>query len=260
MKLLHSVAVVGVPFRDGQRDLKRLKKLVTHHRPKLYLLSPVLHNPTGTTIQSSEAFELLSILRTAGVYVVEDDVYADFVEMPMPRLTALSGHKGVAYVSSFSKTMSGGLRCGFVSAEPEIIKRITDLILGSSFGINSLTSIVVHKLLQSGLYRRNLKVLQNSITQMRWDTLRRLRNLGFDIPVEPAGGVFIWARWSGAADAAAISEIALKREILLAIGPSFSPSGDYGQYIRFNCTLMQNEVLWQQLRETLDKAEAAALK
>ncbi|MGB8817402.1 MAG: PLP-dependent aminotransferase family protein [Rhizobiaceae bacterium] len=255
---LYGVEVVGVPFRDGQRDLTRLEELVTRHRPKLYLLATTLHNPTGMSLRTAQAFELLSILRSGGVYMVEDDVYADLVDEPTTRLAALSGLRGVAYIRSFSKTMSGSLRCGFISAEPEIIEKIAALVLDSSFGLNSLTSIVAYKFLESGLYRRNLSLLRNSISQMRRDTMRILRELGFEIPIEPDGGVFIWARWNGEADAALISETAKRRLVLLAIGPSFSPSGEYGQYIRFNCTLMKGVAFWKQLREILIEAENLA--
>lgn len=260
LRRLHAVEVVGVPFRDGQRDLAQLSELVARCRPKLYLLASALHNPTGVNLSSPQAFELLSILRSAGVYVVEDDVYADLVEEPTIRLAALSGLKGVAYVRSFSKTVSGGLRCGFVSAESDIIEAIAALTLDASFGLNSVTSLVVFKLLESGLYRRNLSALRNSITQMRRDTMRNLRDAGFEIPIEPDGGIFIWARWMGAADAALIAEAARKRQVLLAIGPSFSPSGDFGQYMRFNCTLAKGTAFWKLFCEILTDAEYLAAK
>lgn len=63
---LHSVKVVGVPFNGQCRDLDALRRIIATHNPKLYLLSPFLHNPTGTTMPPSQVFEILSILRTAG--------------------------------------------------------------------------------------------------------------------------------------------------------------------------------------------------
>ncbi|WP_321340229.1 PLP-dependent aminotransferase family protein [Breoghania sp.] len=260
LRRLHLANVVGVPFRDGQRDLDKLAELVTRLRPKLYLMASVLHNPTGVNLPAAQAFDLLSILRAASVYVVEDDVYADLAEEPTTRLAALSGLKGVAYVGSFSKTISGGLRCGFISAEPDIIEALATLTLDSSFGLNSLTSIIVFKLLKSGLYRRNLSVLRNSITRMRLEMIRSLREAGFEVPIEPEGGIFVWARWTGAADASLIAETAGKRQVLLATGPSFSPSGDFGQYMRFNCTLAKGTAFWKLFREILADAERSVCK
>ena len=38
-------------------------------------------------------------------------------------------------------------------------------------------------------------------------------------------------------------------------GTSFSPSGDFGQYVRFTCTLLNPSVLWTKLDKVLEAAE-----
>ncbi|WP_321499971.1 aminotransferase class I/II-fold pyridoxal phosphate-dependent enzyme [Breoghania sp.] len=148
-------------------------------------------------LPTAQAFDLLAALRSAGVYKVEDDVHADLVDEPATRLAALSGLKGLVYVRSFSKTISGGLRCGSVSAESGTIEAIAALTLDFSFGLNSLSSVAVFKRLKSGLYRRNLSAPRTSITRMRVDMTRNLRGTGFEGPIEPDGGIFVWARWTG---------------------------------------------------------------
>ena len=259
MAELYDVTVVGVPFRGGERDLTALSRLIQTHRPKLYLLSPVLHNPTGSCISASQAFELLALMRDAGVYIVEDDVFADLDEKASIRLSALSGHVGVAYLGSFSKTVSSSLRCGFISCEPHIAAKLADQITATCFGLNRLTSIATYKLLNSGLYRRNLRILQKTVADERRTAVRWLESLGFDIPFKPSGGVFIWARWPGPASAQMISNVALNYKVVLAPGDSFSPSAQFGDHIRFNCSLMQNPGLYSKLKHILEDANQRAM-
>lgn len=188
--------------------------------------------------------------------MIEDDVYADLHERPAMRLSALSGQGGVAYVSSFSKTLSPSLRCGFISCEAEIAERLFAQAMVSNFGLNTLTSIVTYKLLESGSYRRNLQSMRKSVAEEREDAIAQLKKLGFEVPVKPESGVFIWARWPGPATAQLISDIAIKRDIVLAPGETFSPTGQYHKYIRFNCTLMKTPGLFPRMADVLIQANA----
>ncbi|WP_172982841.1 PLP-dependent aminotransferase family protein [Roseovarius bejariae] len=255
---LYGVKVVGVPFAGTERDLEALRRLVSAHRPKLYLLSPVLHNPTGSSITTNQAFDLLVLMREAGVYVVEDDVYADLDENATTRLSALSGQAGLAYIGSFSKTISPSLRCGFISCEPHIAKQLAERFAAASFGLNTLTSITTYKLLNSGLYRRNLRSLQKTVADERKTAVNRLESIGFEVPYKPKGGVFVWARWPGPASARLISDVALESGVVLAPGESFSPSARFGDHIRFNCTLMQTGGLYPRLKQILKDADKRA--
>lgn len=258
MQRNYGVTVYGVSLKNGVRDLEHLQALIHRHEPKLYVLAPILHNPTGTIIQTAHAFQLLSILKSSRIIVIEDDVFADIVPEATTRLSELSNLRGVAYVGSFSKTVSAGLRCGFIAAETEIMKKISDLALDTTFGLNSLTSIIVHKLLQCGSYRRSLNMLNAEILRLRHEAIAGLTALGFELPVENAGGIFIWACWPGKATASEISQIAITRQMQLAIGSSFSVTGSYSNHICFNCTLMKDDKLWKLLREIMSEAEEKA--
>lgn len=249
---LHGVDVLGIPFVDGKRDLALLRRLVEEQRPAMYLIASAPQNPTGHVLSPPEAFELLSILRSAGVFIVEDDVYSDLESKPSVRLAALAGLDGIAYIGGFSKVVSGGLRCGYVCAEPEIISELGHVLTMASFGLNTMTSLVIYKLLTSGVYRRNVDAMRGIIRGRRTEAMEQLRHLGFEIPLEPEGGIFIWARWPHAFDLDRTMKAALSRRLSLSPGTAFSPSGGFAEYFRFNCTLMHGEHFYDRLRDVFN--------
>ena len=91
------------PRQGDGPDLAVLEQLLLEHRPPLYVTTSVLHNPTGTSLTSAKAFQVLRLAEQYGVLLVEDDIYADFCEAPAVRLAALDQLRRVIYVGSFPR-------------------------------------------------------------------------------------------------------------------------------------------------------------
>ena len=70
-----------------------------------------------------------------------------------PGLAALDGFNRVILVGSFSKTLTGAARCGFIVARNDWMEGLTDLALATSFGTNDLTAQATHRLLLGGSYK-----------------------------------------------------------------------------------------------------------
>ncbi|HQT94914.1 MAG TPA: PLP-dependent aminotransferase family protein, partial [Thermoanaerobaculaceae bacterium] len=69
---LHQVRVVGIPVhRDGIRP-GEVAALLGQERPRLAILTPTLHNPSGLVLGEATRRELLGLLRERGVLVVEE--------------------------------------------------------------------------------------------------------------------------------------------------------------------------------------------
>lgn len=80
-----------------------MQALLAAHRPKLFFVNTVFHNPTATNIAPQIAFAILQLAQQYDFYVVEDDAYADLQSAPTQRLAALDQLNRVIYVSGFSK-------------------------------------------------------------------------------------------------------------------------------------------------------------
>lgn len=157
---LHGVKPVGVPRRATGPDIEAAEALLREHRPKLFFVSTVLHNPTATNIAPPIMFRLLQLAHQHGFAIVEDDVYSDFEATPSQRLATLDQLERVIYVGGFSKTLSSSLRVGYLAARPDLINHLIDLKALTSMGGARIVESIVALLLERGTHRKHLERLR----------------------------------------------------------------------------------------------------
>ena len=101
------------------RISRRWRNSPPQHRPKVYFTQSVMQNPTGSDMSPHVSFKVLQAAERHGFFVVEDDIFCDLQVKATPRLATLDQLNRVIYARSFSKTLSGSLRVGFVAcAQP----------------------------------------------------------------------------------------------------------------------------------------------
>ena len=69
--------VVGIPRLPDGPDIAQLTELAELHRPKLFIINSILHNPTSTSLSAAKAFQVLKIAEQYDFMIVEDDIYCD---------------------------------------------------------------------------------------------------------------------------------------------------------------------------------------
>ncbi len=230
----HGARIVGVPFTPTGPDLDAFARLAAEHRPRLYLTTGALHNPTGASPSPTIQHRLLGLIQAHDMMVIEDDIFADFESDPTTRLAAFDGLDRVVYVGSFSKMLSASLRCGFIAARPEWIEALADLKLATTFGAADLAARVVHRLLADGGYRRHGEAVRARLAKARIETRDRLNATGLSLWTEPRAGLFLWARLPDGQDAVGVSRLAMRAGVVLAPGDVFSVGRRAGDYLRFN--------------------------
>ncbi|MGH8782106.1 PLP-dependent aminotransferase family protein [Paraburkholderia sp.] len=228
------VEMVGIPYTQNGPDLEAFAAACIEHRPKLYLTTAVLHNPTGMNISVSTAHRLLKLAEAHDLIMVEDSVYADLEENASPGLAALDGLDRVVLIGSFSKTLSGALRSGFVVAKNDYIEGLTDLALATGFGVSDLPAQITHRLLVDGSYRHHLEGLRPRLARHMGTTIDHLRKLGCTPWHRPESGMFVWIQLPEDLDSSEIAQRALEHSLVLAPGNVFSVSRNASRYLRFN--------------------------
>jgi DNA-binding transcriptional MocR family regulator len=231
---LHGVQVVGVPRTRNGPDVEALQALLQKHRPKLFFINTVFHNPTGTTIAPQIAFRLLQLAREHNFTIVEDDVYADFQSEPTDRLATLDQLEHVIYVGGLSKTLSSSLRIGYVVARHAIIKDLADIKTLTSIGGSMFAESVALALLERGAYRKYLERLRRRMRDALGSTAQWLENSGWELFEKPQGGKFVWARVPHIADSARLVACGEPLGVTVAPGSYFHPDGRTSPWIRIN--------------------------
>jgi DNA-binding transcriptional MocR family regulator len=238
--------VVGIPRLADGPDLARLEEMAAAHKPRLYVINSVLHNPTSSTLSAAKAFQLLRIAEQHDMIVVEDDIYCDLhpgpAVQPVTRLAALDQLRRVIYLGGFSKSLAANLRVGFIATSLEYAQRLADRKMLSTLTTSDLGERVVYKILSEGLYRKHLERIRVRLDAVRPGVLRRLESLGMRLEPAPAAGMFAWA--DTGRDTNVLAARAMEQGLLLAPGSLFSPSQLPSTKMRLNIAAMDDEALW----------------
>ncbi|WP_332855945.1 aminotransferase-like domain-containing protein [Duganella sp. S19_KUP01_CR8] len=247
----HRVNVVGIPLTPSGPDMQQFELELARHRPRLYITNAVLQNPTGISFSAAVVHQILLLSRQHGFDIIEDDTFADLEERPAVRLAALDQLQRVIYIGSFSKTLSGATRCGFVVAKAEWIEAILDLKLATTFGNNELSAQLICKLLLDGSYRKHTEAIRQRLRKAAVSVRKRLRDCGLEPWAEPAGGPFLWVRGGPEMDASAIASAGLAAGILYAPGNVFSVNNSAGHCLRFNVAYSHDPRIYAFLKKQL---------
>jgi len=247
----HEVTVTGIPYTPSGPDLDVMSTVVPKSKPRIYLTSTSPHNPTGVTVSPVTQHRILKLAEANDFFIIEDDVFADFEPVPTTRLAAFDGLERVAYVGSFSKTLSASMRCGFVAVPTGWVESLTDLRLASTFGGNEVTAKLVHDLLTNGAYRRHLENVRSRLARNYPTVLNHLSESGLTLWTEPRAGMFLWAELPANLEAIEVARYAMKQGVLLAPGNVFSAGLRWRSFLRFNVAQSDHESMYQTLREAM---------
>jgi DNA-binding transcriptional MocR family regulator len=247
--------VVGIPRLADGPDLAQLASLAALHRPKLYVINSVLHNPSSTSLSAAKAFQVLRIAEEHGITIVEDDIYCDLhpgsAVQAATRLAALDQLQRVIYLGGFSKSMAANLRVGFIATSPEWAQRLCDRKMLATLSSSDIGERVVYKILSEGLYRKHIDRIRARLDGVRAKTVRQMEKVGLTVDVAPPAGMFVWV--DAGMDTNVLAERAMAEGLLLAPGSLFSPSQLPSTRMRLNVAAMQEPGAWEFLERELGR-------
>ena len=231
---LYGADLVSAPIDGHGVQTDRLEQLIIEHKPKLVYLIPTFGNPSGAMLSLERRKRVLGLAVKYQTVIVEDDPYGDlyFDAAPPPSLLALSSQvpgsrELLVHCGSLSKVLSPGLRVGWMIAPPELLARATMCKQFSDAHTSTFAQATAAQYLKAGrmpaTFARVRSVYAERATAMG-DALRA--QLGGAIEfVQPSGGLFIWARLTGAGGSIANGNDFAKKAI--AQGVAFVPGAPF---------------------------------
>lgn len=231
---VHQVQVIAVPYTQNGPDLPAFADAIQTYNPRLYITNAGIHNPTGAVLNASTAYQVLKLVEQSNLIVIEDDIFADLELHTAPRLAALDGLSRVIYIGSFSKTLSGSVRTGYIVSKTEWIEDLADIKIATNFGGNNLSAEILHAALTDGNYRKHLDELKIRLAKAMDITIKQLNQLNIKPWLKPQAGLFLWCELPTHLDSARIAQKCLEYDVILAPGNSFSQSKNFKNFIRFN--------------------------
>ncbi len=220
---LAKVEMIGVPRLSDGPDLEALQALLVAHKPKVFFTQSLAHNPTGGSLSMPKAHRLLQLADQHDLLIVEDDPFADLLPASAPRLAALDQMARVIYVGSFSKTLSAGLRVGYIAASSERASALCDLKMVTVVSTSDFVERVVHQLISGGQYRRHLARLKLQLERALAPALRFFSKIGLRVHALQAGGYYLWVELPRGFTEIELARRAAASSIFLAPGAVFYP-------------------------------------
>ena len=234
---LYGAEVIAAPIDADGVQTHRLEQLIQEHKPKFVYLIPTFGNPSGATLSLERRKKVLELAVQYQTLVVEDDPYGDlyFDVAPPPSLLALSaqvpGSRALlAHCGSLSKVLSPGLRVGWMIAPAELLARATMCKQFSDAHTSTFAQATAAQYLQAGRMPGTLahvRAVYAERARAMGDALRS--ELGDAISfTQPGGGLFFWARLTGAGgklqDGNALAQRAIGKGVAFVPGTPFFAS------------------------------------
>ena len=194
-------------------------------------------NPSGSVMSDDAKQRLVELLETHDVPLVEDDVYGELAfEGPRPKAIKAYDRRGlVLYCSSYSKTLSPGLRIGWsIPGRYQNQVELLKLVVNQSAA--SAPQLAIAAFVESGGFARHIRRVRRMYCEQMEATIDAvLRHFPAQTRLTtPRGGHVLWVQLPLGADAMDLYHAAARKGIRIAPGPMFSPSGGYQDFIRLN--------------------------
>lgn len=223
---------------DGMiiEDLER--KLAANPRAKVIYVIPTFQNPTGRTWSLERRKGLLKVAEKYALPILEDNPYGDlrYEGEPIPPLKAMDTQGLVIYMGSFSKTLSPGIRLGWILAAPELLQKFNTAKQGADLQASTIMQMVVNTYLEDYDLDENIRKL-NALYHKRRDLMLSLLEQEFPKGsswTHPQGGLFIWVAVPEQIDTAKIMPQVVARKVAYIPGHSFFADGGVTNTLRLN--------------------------
>jgi aspartate/methionine/tyrosine aminotransferase len=223
---LLEVKAVGVPVDAESRFQLTAEAAARHWGPStrgVLVANP--GNPTGTVIPRGELAALYALVRSHGGWLVVDEIYHELI-YDQNEPTALALGDDVVVINSFSKYWCmTGWRLGWLIVPEALIPAVERL--AQNIFLAAPTPAQYAAL--AAFTPQTEEILTGYKTELRTRRdllLPALRELGFDIAVEPEGAFYIYA---GIAALAPDGET-LAARLLDEAGVAITPGSDFGRH------------------------------
>ncbi len=249
---LLGLKVIEIPSDpDTGMSLEALQLAAGQWPIKALVLTARLSNPLGVSMPDHRQKQLLSLAARFDIQIVEDDIYGElmFDQGQYKALKSNDRDGRVIYCSSFSKTLSPGVRIGWVIAGRHQAE-IERLQTFSTHSACSVTQMGVAAYLENGGYDRHLRAIRQEYR----------KNLSaFQLAVQryfpegtqmtrPKGNFILWVSLPVRVNTQDLHVRALEWGISIAPGLIFSNTEQFNHCIRLNCGLPWNNETERALR------------
>ena len=228
----------GMDTAELEADLKKLK--AEGKTPKMLYIIPSFQNPTSTVLSMERRKHVLELAEEHDFIIFEDNPYGYISfegSMPTP-LAAMDDSGRVMYTSTFSKIVSPGMRLGWLTAQKEIISKLSEAKGRISISNDGLSQYVGAEMFRRGHVAKQIPKITNVYRKKR-DVMLESMKASFPEEAEwndPKGGLFLWVKMPEHVNTTELLTESVNRGAAYIPGSNFF-AGSVHNYIRLNYSL-----------------------
>ena len=230
------VDLVPVPLEEDGVDVDAFEAALADGPVRMAHVIPNFHNPAGCTLSAAKRERLVELASAHDFLLFEDDPYRliRFEGEELPTMLSLDEADRVIHASSFSKTVSPGVRVGYLAGPAEQIAMLAKRANEHYISPNMLAESIVLEMCKSGILGENVEFVNGALRERRDALVEALRE---QIPeaefIVPGGGYFLWVDLAEDADTVAVLEAAADEGVSFVAGPDFMLNGGHSS-LRFS--------------------------
>ena len=252
---LYQAQLVPVDSDEDGIKVDALEEVFKREHPKMLYVIPTFQNPTGRTLSLERRKKIAALASQYGVIVAEDDPYRDlrYAGQELPSIKSFDTEGWVAFMGSFSKVISPGLRVGFLCANKTLLRKCTIGKQSSDVHTANLNQAIVDAYLRRGLLMPHVKEICKSYAQQMNTMLGLLSKCGGVARyTRPQGGLFIFAELNEGMDAVQLLTKCVDKGVAYVPGTYFYADGGHMNTFRLNfsmCSVEQIEKGMEKLND-----------
>ena len=199
--------------------------------PRLIYVLPNFHNPAGTTLPLERRERLAEIATKLELTVIEDDPYGElrYEGTDIPPICTFIPERTI-YLGTFSKTLTPGLRLGWIVCPEVLMERFVQAKQGCDLHTGTLAQYIASDICERGLLKPHVRRLREVYKERRDTMLDALAELWPEGSswTHPQGGLFLWARVPESIDTEEFFKQAVADRVAYVPGVHFYPNQDGG--------------------------------
>ena len=241
---LYQAELVPVDSDDDGIKVDELEEVFKKEHPKMLYVIPTFQNPTGRTLSLERRKKIAELASQYGVIVAEDDPYRDlrYAGQELPSIKSFDTKGWVAFMGSFSKVISPGLRVGFLAANKALLRKCTIGKQSSDVHTANLNQAIVDAYLRRGLLMPHVEEICKSYARQMNTMLGLLSKCGGVARyTRPQGGLFIFAELEEGMDALQLLMKCVDKGVAYVPGTHFYANGGHENTFRLNFSMSSVE-------------------